>query len=260
MASQKARLQNTAAGRAILHRTGTATELRALDGQRSLPPQALAFRQWSNSAPSAASSGGPSPNSISDSLVSDEATPVQVLHQHLELVLTEQAELLELDRAIQDTLTDADVEADLTTAFDRVHRSFLVLPRNLPRYCTQRPLPSRPECRRRQSFYAFPCQTCTSRAFWGSDATGKLFGTTKTAIQGIRLAEANYRVAVKVLSDRFSRRDMLVDDHLDRLLEMAPIRSSADLDKLRDLYDEITFHTSALEGLGVSPDEYAAVL
>ncbi|KAH7965203.1 hypothetical protein HPB49_004647 [Dermacentor silvarum] len=39
MASQKARLQNTTAGRAILHRTGTATELRALDGQRSLPPK-----------------------------------------------------------------------------------------------------------------------------------------------------------------------------------------------------------------------------
>ncbi|KAH7958651.1 hypothetical protein HPB49_003808 [Dermacentor silvarum] len=39
MASQKARLQNTAAGRAILHRTGTATELCALDGQRSLPPE-----------------------------------------------------------------------------------------------------------------------------------------------------------------------------------------------------------------------------
>ncbi|KAH7938492.1 hypothetical protein HPB49_024617 [Dermacentor silvarum] len=39
MAPQKARLQNTAAGRAILHQTGTATELRALDGQRSLPPE-----------------------------------------------------------------------------------------------------------------------------------------------------------------------------------------------------------------------------
>ncbi|KAH7974469.1 hypothetical protein HPB49_015735 [Dermacentor silvarum] len=53
---------------------------------------------------------------------------------------------------------------------------------------------------------------------------------------------------------------MLVDDHLDRLLEMAPIRSSANLDKLRDLYHEITLRTSAPEGLGVSPDEYAACL
>ncbi|KAH7960688.1 hypothetical protein HPB49_022344 [Dermacentor silvarum] len=39
MASQKARLQNRAAGRAILHRAGMVTELRALDGQRSLPPE-----------------------------------------------------------------------------------------------------------------------------------------------------------------------------------------------------------------------------
>ncbi|KAH7965765.1 hypothetical protein HPB49_010583 [Dermacentor silvarum] len=39
MASKKARLQNMAVGRTILHRTGTATELRAFDGQRSLPPE-----------------------------------------------------------------------------------------------------------------------------------------------------------------------------------------------------------------------------
>ncbi|KAH7986165.1 hypothetical protein HPB49_026098 [Dermacentor silvarum] len=39
MASQKARIPNTAAGRAIFHRTRTATELRALDGHRSLPPE-----------------------------------------------------------------------------------------------------------------------------------------------------------------------------------------------------------------------------
>ncbi|KAG0429688.1 hypothetical protein HPB47_023384 [Ixodes persulcatus] len=37
LASQKAKLQNTAAGRAILHRVGTVTEFRILDGQRSLP-------------------------------------------------------------------------------------------------------------------------------------------------------------------------------------------------------------------------------
>ncbi|KAH7977861.1 hypothetical protein HPB49_003788 [Dermacentor silvarum] len=39
MALQEARLQNTVAGRAILHRTGMATELRALDRQRSLLPE-----------------------------------------------------------------------------------------------------------------------------------------------------------------------------------------------------------------------------
>lgn len=39
LASQKARPQNKAAGRAILHRTGTVTELRVLDRQRSLQPE-----------------------------------------------------------------------------------------------------------------------------------------------------------------------------------------------------------------------------
>ncbi|KAH7937229.1 hypothetical protein HPB49_009231 [Dermacentor silvarum] len=39
VASQKVRQQNTAAGRAILHRTRIAPELHALDGQRSLPPE-----------------------------------------------------------------------------------------------------------------------------------------------------------------------------------------------------------------------------
>ncbi|KAH7960199.1 hypothetical protein HPB49_017638 [Dermacentor silvarum] len=39
MVSEKARLQNTAAGRAIPHRTRTATELCALNGQRSLPTE-----------------------------------------------------------------------------------------------------------------------------------------------------------------------------------------------------------------------------
>ncbi|KAH7936551.1 hypothetical protein HPB49_001161 [Dermacentor silvarum] len=87
-----------------------------------------------------------------------------------------------------------------------------------------------------------------------------LFGSAKKAIEGIRIYEANYDVAINVLSDRFGRRDMLVDDHLHNLLAMAPIRSSADLDKLLNFNDEITFRPSPLEGLGVLSDEYTAVL
>ncbi|KAH6945876.1 hypothetical protein HPB50_010451 [Hyalomma asiaticum] len=67
-------------------------------------------------------------------------------------------------------------------------------------------------------------------------------------------------MAVKVLSDRFGRRDMLVDDHLEHLLSLAPVRSSSEVSKLRILHDEVTFRMNALEGLGVSPGEYGAVL
>ncbi|KAH6948808.1 hypothetical protein HPB50_026542 [Hyalomma asiaticum] len=86
-----------------------------------------------------------------------------------------------------------------------------------------------------------------------------LTGAAKAAIQGIRLAEANYDIAVNVLSDRFGRRGMLVNDHLDHLLSLAPVRSSSELSKLRILHDEVTFRMNALEGLGVCPGEYGAV-
>ncbi|KAH6925067.1 hypothetical protein HPB50_000289 [Hyalomma asiaticum] len=67
-------------------------------------------------------------------------------------------------------------------------------------------------------------------------------------------------MAVKVLSDRFGHRDMLVDDHLDHLLSLEPVRSSSEVSKLRILHDEVTFRMNALDGLGVSPGEYGAVL
>lgn len=64
----------------------------------------------------------------------------------------------------------------------------------------------------------------------------ELSASAKTVIQNLRLTEANYDAAIKVLPDQFGRRDMLVDDHLDHLFSMATIRSSVDVDKLRNIY------------------------
>ncbi|XP_077548306.1 uncharacterized protein LOC144161520 [Haemaphysalis longicornis] len=87
-----------------------------------------------------------------------------------------------------------------------------------------------------------------------------LTGPAKDAIEGIRLADDNYDFAVKIITNRFGRKDLLVDDHLDKLLALEPVQNSADTDKLRVLYDTVTFRINALEGLGVSPDQYSVVL
>ncbi|XP_075726259.1 uncharacterized protein LOC142767901 [Rhipicephalus microplus] len=71
----------------------------------------------------------------------------------------------------------------------------------------------------------------------------------KAAIKGIRFAEANYDVAIQILSDRFNYRDILVDNHVNSLLSIAPVRSSAHITLLRNLHDEATFCINALEGL-----------
>ncbi|KAH7935976.1 hypothetical protein HPB52_016062 [Rhipicephalus sanguineus] len=82
-----------------------------------------------------------------------------------------------------------------------------------------------------------------------------LSGVAKRAIEGIRLTEDNYAIAIRTLTERFGRRDLLINEHIDHLLALPPVKSSADVDKLRLLYDKVQFRVSALTGLGVSPDQ-----
>ncbi|XP_037502613.1 uncharacterized protein LOC119377081 [Rhipicephalus sanguineus] len=85
-------------------------------------------------------------------------------------------------------------------------------------------------------------------------------GAAKRAIEGVRLEQANYAVAVKVLKERFGRHTALVDEHIDSLLAIATVDHSSNLSQLRELYEEVRFHTSCLDSLGVQASEYAVIL
>ncbi|XP_077548092.1 uncharacterized protein LOC144160812 [Haemaphysalis longicornis] len=85
-------------------------------------------------------------------------------------------------------------------------------------------------------------------------------GPAKTAIEGIRLAEDGYDAAIKILTDRFGRRDLLMADHVDALLSITPVKTSADVAGLRRLHDDISFRLNALEALGIAPDRYAVII
>ncbi|KAH7940220.1 hypothetical protein HPB52_022497 [Rhipicephalus sanguineus] len=87
-----------------------------------------------------------------------------------------------------------------------------------------------------------------------------LTGSPKQAIKGIRLAEQNYDLAFKTLTDRSGRPDLLVNEHVDHLFTLSTVKSSSEVLKLRLLHGNVQFHVSALEGLGVSPDQYTVVL
>ncbi|KAG0428729.1 hypothetical protein HPB47_024288, partial [Ixodes persulcatus] len=82
----------------------------------------------------------------------------------------------------------------------------------------------------------------------------------KRAVEGIRLSEQNYDLAVQTLQDRLGRRDILIDDHIDRLLSLTAVNSSTNAVQLRKLYDAIRFRTTSLQGLDVPPSNYAVVL
>ncbi|XP_037521388.1 uncharacterized protein LOC119398627 [Rhipicephalus sanguineus] len=84
-------------------------------------------------------------------------------------------------------------------------------------------------------------------------------GAAKRAIEGIRLAD-NYEIAVTTLKDRFGRQELLVNEQIDQLLALSPVRSSKEVEKLRVLHDTARFRVSALQGLGVPPEQYIVVL
>ncbi|XP_077541002.1 uncharacterized protein LOC144153223 [Haemaphysalis longicornis] len=85
-------------------------------------------------------------------------------------------------------------------------------------------------------------------------------GDARRAIEGIRLSEANYDVAVSALVQRFGRPELLINERIDQLLAFTRILSSTNIDRLRELYDKVHFRVSALEALGVPQDQYAVVL
>ncbi|KAH6928703.1 hypothetical protein HPB50_018754 [Hyalomma asiaticum] len=82
-----------------------------------------------------------------------------------------------------------------------------------------------------------------------------LTGSAKRAIEGVRLEQANYAAAVKLLQERFGRHTALVGDHVDCLLAIAPVGRCSQLSQLRELYEEVRFRTGCLDSLGVPASE-----
>lgn len=80
------------------------------------------------------------------------------------------------------------------------------------------------------------------------------------AIKVVRMAEANYAVAVKMLQERLGRHTALVDDRIGRVLAITPLDRSSHVSQLRELYEEVHFRTRYLDRLGVPASEYVVML
>lgn len=50
-----------------------------------------------------------------------------------------------------------------------------------------------------------------------------------------------YNIAIKILTEQFRRRDFLVKERVYHLLALAPVKSSADVESLRLLYEKVNF-------------------
>ncbi|GFW81579.1 DUF1758 domain-containing protein [Trichonephila clavipes] len=79
-------------------------------------------------------------------------------------------------------------------------------------------------------------------------------------IRGLTLTSENYAKAIKILEDRFGRKELIVDFHMNRLLNLTPVRKSFDVIALTNLYDQLEINIRGLESLKISPDSYSCLL
>ncbi|KAH7952658.1 hypothetical protein HPB51_028182 [Rhipicephalus microplus] len=67
--------------------------------------------------------------------------------------------------------------------------------------------------------------------------------TEDGASQGPNLSEGNYKVALSLLNERIGRKEVIIEDHMSRLLDIRLVCDSQNLSELLGLVDEVEMGT-----------------
>jgi hypothetical protein len=87
-----------------------------------------------------------------------------------------------------------------------------------------------------------------------------LEGAAADSVAGLTLTNANYEEALKILKKRFGNKQLVINKHMDILLNLQAVTSIYNLKGLRTLYDTVESHIRALTSLGVQPESYGNLL
>ena len=77
-----------------------------------------------------------------------------------------------------------------------------------------------------------------------------LEGKAKHSIAAFGLTEANYKVALQMLKDRFGREEEISRVHYEELTKLQSVFNERDIVKVRMMYHEVEFHHRVLQALG----------
>ncbi|XP_064470062.1 uncharacterized protein LOC135384806 [Ornithodoros turicata] len=81
-----------------------------------------------------------------------------------------------------------------------------------------------------------------------------------TAVSGLSLTAENYDIALDLLKERFSKKSLIIDAHMSRLLTLTKVSDSSQVMKLRELYDAVMTGVRSLEALDVAQTSYGVLL
>ena len=80
------------------------------------------------------------------------------------------------------------------------------------------------------------------------------------AISGLTLTSANYEEAITTLKRRFGNKQLIVNRHMDLLLNLETVTSQHNLKGLRHLFDVVESNVRGLRALGVPSSSYGGLL
>ena len=80
------------------------------------------------------------------------------------------------------------------------------------------------------------------------------------AISGLTPTSANYEEAVGMFKKRFGNKQVIVNRHMDILLNLDAVTSQHDLKGLRKLYNVVESNVRGLRALGVQSSSYGGLL
>ena len=89
---------------------------------------------------------------------------------------------------------------------------------------------------------------------------GFLEGNAQNCLTGLALSGQNYKEAVKILTERYGNKQLIISRHMDLLLQTPMVRSSTDVSGLREMYDKIEANVRSLQSLGINSEHYGSLL
>ena len=87
-----------------------------------------------------------------------------------------------------------------------------------------------------------------------------LEGPAALAISGIHLTGAKYKEAIDILTQRFAQKQIVVNAHIETLLNLPRVSSEKDIKGLRKLYDSGEINARSLKSLGIDFKQYGTLL
>ena len=87
-----------------------------------------------------------------------------------------------------------------------------------------------------------------------------LTGAAGNVVAGLPLTEANYDNAIQLLHNRFGRKDLVINAHMTKLLNLNPVKNASDIKALRYLYDNCEIQIRSLASMGVVSNTYGSLL